>query len=137
MNNSNQRLNDVFFYGLYMDEEILKSKNIVGRNKRIGVADGYELRIGNMATLLRKENAKAYGIVYSLTHDEIDILYKKAGLTEYVTEAIIIKLEDGTSIATLCCNLLNPPKDDETNDEYYKKLINCMRGYNLTLPQKV
>ena len=28
MDNSINRLHDVFFYGLYMDEEILKSKNI-------------------------------------------------------------------------------------------------------------
>lgn len=52
MDNSNQRLNDVFFYGLYMDEEILKSKNVEPRNKRIAVVYDYKLRIGKMATLL-------------------------------------------------------------------------------------
>ena len=54
MHNSTQRLNDVFFYGLYMDEEILKSKNIEPRNKQIAVANGYELRIGEMATIKLK-----------------------------------------------------------------------------------
>jgi hypothetical protein len=137
MDNSNQRLNDVFFYGLYMDEEILKTKNVVPRNKRIAVAYGYSLRIGKMATLLRKEDAKTYGLVYSLTHDEIDILYKKAGLIEYVTEALIVKLEDGSSIATLCCNLLNPPVDNEHNDKYHQKLITCMENYKLPIPKKV
>ncbi len=137
MDNSKQRLHDVFFYGLYMDEAILKSKNVEPRNKRIGVADGYELRVGTMATLLRKNNAKAYGIVYSLTHDEIDTLYVKAGLTAYVSEVIMVKLENGSSIATLCSNLLVPPEDDESNDEYYKKLLICMQTYGLTRPKKV
>ena len=104
MNNSIQRLNDVFFYGLYMDEEILKSKNVEPRNKRVAVANGYELRIGKMATLLRNDKAKAYGLVYSLTHDEIDTLYVKSGLIAYVTEALMVELEDGSSIAALTCN---------------------------------
>jgi len=34
MDNSNSRLQEVFFYGLYMDEEILKSKGIIIRGKR-------------------------------------------------------------------------------------------------------
>jgi len=34
MDNSTDRLHDVFFYGLYIDEEILKSKDILVRNKR-------------------------------------------------------------------------------------------------------
>ena len=137
MNNSEQRLNDVFFYGLYMDEEILKSKNVEPRNKRIAVADGYELRIGKMATLIRKDKAKSHGLVYSLTHDEIDVLYAKSGLTAYVTEALMVELEDGSSIAALTCNLLHSPTHDESNDEYFQKLIKCMKNYELEIPQKV
>ena len=137
MNNSEQRLNDVFFYGLYMDEEILKSKNVEPRNKRTAIANGYELRVGKMATLLRKDKAQSHGIVYSLTHDEIDILYAKSGLTAYVTEALMVELKDGSSIAVLTCNLLNPPTEDESNDEYYQKLVKCMKSYELTIPQKV
>ena len=137
MNNSKQRLNDVFFYGLYMDEEILKNKSVEPRNKRIAIANGYELRIGKMATLLRKDKAKSYGLVYSLTHDEIDTLYVKSGLTDYVTESLIVELKDGSSITALTCNLLDPPADDESNDEYFQKLIKCMQNYELEIPQKV
>jgi len=137
MDNSNQRLNDVFFYGLYMDEEILKSKGVEPRNKRKALAYGYELRLGNMATLLRKENAKAYGMVYSLTHEEIDILYKNSGLTQYVNEALMVELEDKSSIVTLCSILLDEPKDDERNDEYYQKLVSCIEKYGLEIPENV
>ena len=83
-----------------MDEEILKNKNVTPRNKRVALAHGYKLRIGKMATLLREEESKAYGLVYSLTHDEIDTLYVKSGLTDYVTEAVVVELEDGSSIPT-------------------------------------
>jgi len=53
MDNSINRLHDVFFYGLYMDEDILKSKGITIRNQRSAYVDNYELRIGDLATLLR------------------------------------------------------------------------------------
>jgi hypothetical protein len=137
MDNSNQRLNDVFFYGLYMDEEILKSKNVIPRNKRVAFANDYQLRVGNMATLLRKKDSQAYGLVYSLTHDEIDVLYKKSGLTDYIAESILVELEDGSEIATLCCILLNPPANDESNPEYFNKLKLCMESYDLPVPTTV
>jgi len=137
MDNSNQRLNDVFFYGLYMDEKILKSKNVEPRNKRVAFANDYKLRIGNMATLLREKDSQAYGLVYSLTHDEIDILYKKSGLTDYISESILVELDDGSKIATLCCILLNPPANNESNLEYFKKLKDCMKFYKLPIPVEV
>jgi len=137
MNNSNQRLNNVFFYGLYMDEEILKSKGVKPRNKRRAIADGYALRLGNMATLLRKENATAYGMVYSLTHEEMDILYKNSGLTQYVNEALMVELENKSNIVTLCSVLLDAPKVDESNDEYYQKLVTCMKKYGLEIPKDI
>lgn len=78
-----------------------------------------------------------YGIVYSLTHDEIDVLYAKSGLTAYVTEALMVELKDDSSIVALSCNLLIPPSDDESNDEYFQKLIKCINNYELEIPQNV
>lgn len=137
MDNSYKRLHDVFFYGLYMDEDILKEKGVNPRNKRVGLCENYKLRIGKFATLLREENTKAYGLIYSLTHEEINKLYQGSGLTQYISEALDIKLENGENIATLCCNLINPPNSDEENKIYYEKLIVCMKKYNLPLPKDV
>ncbi len=134
MDNSKDRLLDVFFYGLYMDEEILKSKNVTPRNKRAAIAPGYHLRVGKMATLLRDNNAQAFGMVYSLTHNEITSLYEGSGLTAYVPESIVIQTKENQNIAALCCNLLNPPSDDEKNEEYLEKLTTCMEKYNLPTP---
>jgi len=137
MDNSNNRLQEVFFYGLYMDEEILESKGITIRNKRSGVAKGYKLRIGNMATLLRVEQSKAYGMIYSLTHNEIYKLYEGSGLMNYISEAILVTTNDNKIIATLCCNLIDPPSENEKNQEYYEKLTKCMEKYKLPSPRVV
>lgn len=40
--------------------------------------------------MLRKLGSKAFGIVYALTHAEIDELYVKAGLDMYVSEAVLV-----------------------------------------------
>ena len=70
--NSKNRLHDVFFYGLYMDPDVLEQKGVQPRNPRIAKVEGYELRIGSKATLLRERGGVAYGVVYSLTHSEIN-----------------------------------------------------------------
>jgi len=134
MDNTSNRLQNDFFYGLYMDPDILKQKNVEPRNPRIGFAENYTLRIGQYATLLRQEGQQAHGILYSLTHDEIDTLYAKAGLDMYVAEAISVKLENGQAIACLCCNLLQPPKADESNADYQTKLVACMTKYGILTP---
>lgn len=135
MDNSRDRLNDVFFYGLYMDEDILKEKGIEPRNRREAVAKGFRLRIGNGATLLRDEESKAYGMLYSLSHEEIDTLYKNIE-PKYVCEAIFVECEE-EMIPALCYTLLDEPLSEEKNEEYYHKLITCMDKYTLPKPMKV
>ena len=58
MDNSENRLVDVFFYGLYMDEEILLKKGVKIRNQRKAYVKDFVLRVGKMATLLRAEKKK-------------------------------------------------------------------------------
>lgn len=123
--NSIQRLHDVFFYGLYMDPEILQQKGVEPRHPRVAVAHGYKLTIGKMATLLRETNACAYGMLYSLTHAEVNSLYWGAGLSQYAAEAIFVKAGD-EDIAALCCNLIVPPAEDESNPDYQTKLKQVM-----------
>lgn len=134
MDNTETRLNDVFFYGLYMDPELLKEKGVEPRNARKAVARGYRMCVGNMATLLREPNAEAYGLVYSITHDELDKLYWGAGLNAYVAESLLVETDGNEKVAALCCNLLVPPKEEERNPEYLGKLVQCMNKLGLPAP---
>lgn len=123
--NSAQRLHDVFFYGLYMDPEILRQKDVGPRNPRIGKLENYRLKIGNKATLLREDGSCAWGMVYSLTHAEINSLYWGAGLDDYAAEAVMVKVGDDLVVA-LCCNLIEPPAENESNPDYQAKLQQAM-----------
>jgi len=131
MDNSVNRLQAVFFYGLYMDPEILRLKGVKPRNPRIATVSDYSLRIVKMTTLLRAEGFNVNGIVYSLTHSEIEILYSKSGLDMYVPEAILSILSTGEIVAALICNLLVPPDEDENNSDYRNKLLACMKKLNV------
>lgn len=125
IDNSKDRLHDVFFYGLYMDPDILAQKGVKARRPRVAVVEDYVLRIGNKATLLRASGQSAHGMVYALTHEEIYSLYWGAGLDEYHAEAVLAKTTE-KEIVALCCNLLNAPASDESNPEYTEKLKQVM-----------
>ena len=135
MDNSSSRLIEVFFYGLYMDDSILKNRDVVAKNKRVASVNGYRLRIGKNATLLRDEGSKAYGVICSLTHNDIYKLYAGAGLTSYVPETLTVRTNNNKSLTALCYVLLDPPLQDEINNNYYQKLILCMKECGLPIPQ--
>jgi hypothetical protein len=116
-----RRIN-VFFYGLFMDADLLRAKGAHPFNVRPASAPGYALRIGQRATLLEAPNARAYGILMELTHDEIEQLYSEVSVRAYRPEAVIAELADASRIPALCFNLLVPPAPEEANSEYATKL---------------
>ena len=119
-----------------MDDKILRSRGITARDKRVAVAEGYRLRIGNNSTLLREKKSRAYGIVCSLTHDEIHQLYAGCGLDHYIPEALLVKTDD-RYVSALCYVLLDPPSKDETNEAYFQRLSSCMQQYGMPVPKEV
>lgn len=109
-----------FFYGLYMDPEVLAMKQVAPQAPRRAIAEGYALRLGNKATLLRAPGGRAQGMVYELTHAEIEALYK--GLEEYKPEPLLVTEESGTRAAVLTMVLHAPPAPEERNPDYAARL---------------
>lgn len=113
---------DVFFYGLFMDADLLRSKNAQPENIRRACLPGFALRIGQRATLLRSASDCAYGLVMALIHAEIKQLYSEPSVQAYHPEAVLVQLDDGSYLPALCFNLVVPPAPDESNSEYAAKL---------------
>ncbi len=109
---------DGFFYGLFMDSEVLRKSEVVAASPRRAWVDDYALRIGRRATLIPAPGARAYGMVFALTHEELDRLYTAPGLEEYRPEAVLARSTDGEAIPALCYNLREAPAPDEANPEY-------------------
>jgi hypothetical protein len=113
---------DVFFYGLFMDEELLRSKGVSPENLRSASVTGFQLRIGDRATLVPSASGRVHGLIASLSHAELEQLYAEPNVSAYRPEAVLAELSDGKVLAALCFNLPEPPSAAERNAEYASKL---------------
>jgi|SRR5918911_2247381 hypothetical protein len=113
---------EIFFYGLFMDDALLREKGIKPENRRVACVDDFRLVIGDRATLVPHANGKVYGVLFALTHAEVDTLYSDASVSAYRPEAVFAELADGTLVPALCFNLPVPPSTEERNPQYASKL---------------
>jgi len=123
---------EVFFEGLFIDAELLRTKGVHPESVRPACVPGFALRIGQRATLLQNSTARAYGMLMQLTHVEIEHLYAEASVRAYRPEAVLAELPDGSHVPALCFNLLVPPGPEEANSEYSAKLRDL--AHRLGLP---
>ena len=125
-----ERTIDVFFYGLFMDVEVLEEAGVVSKNARRAYADGFALRIGQRATLVQSADGRVYGMVFAVTHADLDRLYSKPGLEHYRAEAILVQTFEGQSTPALCFNLIEAPQPHEQNEEYANRLRTVLTKLN-------
>jgi hypothetical protein len=123
----------VFFYGLFMDVELLLSKGTHPEHPRRACVPGFALRIGQRATLIPNAESSAHGITMELHHAEIEELYSDASVSAYRPEAVLAQLADGSFIPALCFNLVVPPAPEEANPDYAAKLRDLARRLKLPL----
>ena len=122
MTEAEPRSIDVFFYGLFMDEALLREKGVSPKHRRVASLEKFALVIGARATLVPREGQTAHGVVFSLTHAEVEALYAEASVSVYRPEAVSVRLGDGSVVPALCFNLPVPPASGERNPEYAAKL---------------
>lgn len=125
---------DVFFYGLFMDIDILREAGVAPLNPRRAYVDDFALRIGQRATLVPSAGGRAYGVLFGLTHPELERLYTAPGLEQYRPEAVLAQSLEGTPAPALCYNLREAPQPLEGNPEYAARLQRALR--KLDFPQK-
>jgi hypothetical protein len=117
----------VFFYGLFMDVELLAGKGIVPLNPRLAAVEGLGLRIGARATLVPAPGERSYGMVMELTHAALDALYAGPGLEQYRPEALTCTTLAGEVVSALCYNLPQEPPPQERNEAYAGRLRAVLR----------
>ena len=112
----------VFFYGLFMDENLLATKGIEPSEVEMGFVDDYGLRIGKRATLVRHPSNRVYGVMMDIAASDAAELYAEESVAGYLPEPVIVELMDGTRVEATCYNL---PGVEVTgaNNEYAKSLL--------------
>ena len=112
----------VFFYGLFMDPDLLRAKGLDPARPRRACVRGWRLRIGDRAALEVDSNSVTHGVLIELTHQEVERLYAEPSVGMYRPEAVIAEPEDGSPVAALCFNLPTAPASHQRNPEYAVKL---------------
>ena len=119
---------DVFFYGLFMDVELLRASHVTAVHPRRGYVDGFALRIGQRATLVPADGARAYGVIIGVGRADLERLYAAPGLELYRPEAVLARTLEGASYPALCYNLREAPAAHERNPDYAVRLQGVLRA---------
>ena len=123
-----------FFYGLFMDADLLREQGL--HPKHIGPASlsGYALRIGERASLVPDAGSVAYGMLIALPDDELATLYGAPSVRDYVAETVTVTmLGDGTSVQSRCYNLPAELLGTIVNADYARRLSALL--HKLGLPE--
>jgi len=122
---------EVFFYGLFMDPQLLAAKGIQPVDARVAAVPGFELRIGARAALVPAAAAEVYGVLMKLSHSDLEKLYAEPDVRVYRPEPVLAHASDGATVAALCYNLPVPPRPGEGNPDYAAKLQALARRMGL------
>jgi hypothetical protein len=112
----------VFFYGLFMDPEVLTSMGVEPPQGQPVSLPDYALHIGQRATLAPASGERVYGMLYRLSAADLDRLYGASGLEGYRPEMVQVVTESGNQINAHCYNLPTTPAADESNPTYRTQL---------------
>jgi hypothetical protein len=121
----------VFFYGLFMDAQVLRAKGFSPVAARPACVQAAALRIGRRATLIPDVSSRVYGFVMELSHAELDQLYSEPSVRDYRPEAVLAHANDGSAVPALCFNLPTPPPPGESNADYASKLRDLAKRLQL------
>lgn len=123
-----------FFYGGYMDPEILEAAGASPENCEAGYVADFELMVGPLANLEVKKGARAYGLLAQLSHDDLEKLYGGDPVAlkgaPYLPEAVLVHTNDGRAVPamTYICPALSGEKPDQA---YVAKLVRAAEKLQL------
>jgi AIG2-like family len=120
----------VFFYGLFMDPGALEARGFHPSDVRQAHVERFALRLGERATLVPDPEGRVYGMIMTLTHGEVDVLYAEPSVAAYRPEPVLARLEDGAAEPALCFNLVAVP-DVKPNPAYAAALQAVARKMGL------
>ena len=120
---------EVFFYGLFMDKDVLLKNGIYASGPRRACLHNYTLKIGNRASLVRSEREKVLGILMTVNDEEIINLYSEKSVADYIPEKVEVVTETNEHLTATCYNL---PLEliTGTNHTYSKLLYELAKRLN-------
>jgi hypothetical protein len=122
----------VFFYGLFMDKDLLVDKGLHPSDSRIAYVVGYGLRIGERATLENSVSERAFGSIMQLHNEELELLYSEKSVADYIPEKIAAIDSKGHSLDVISY-ILPMENVSGSNSKYAKSLSLAARKIGLPI----
>lgn len=124
--------NPVFFYGLFMDEGLLRDQGLHPRLMGAAALPGYRIHVGARATLVRDAGARCYGMLIDLPQADVEALYAPPDVRDYRPERVEVALLDGGETRTATVYNLPADESSETsNPDYAARLAALVRELGL------
>jgi len=120
----------VFFYGLFMDPDVLTKKGADPKGFRLARVEGYGLRIGERATLKASEGEQVFGSVMNLTAEELEHLYAEKSVADYVPVNLTATDPEGDRIEAVSY-ILPMELVSGRNPEYARALLSVAEKIGL------
>lgn len=120
-----------FFYGSYMNLDVLKEVDYIPRRHEPARLPGFDLSIGPLANLVRSKQHTAYGIIATGTHTELARLYDHAEAVlggKYLPEAVLVVTEDERWLPALTYIAPELPPEP-ASDGYIDRLLAPARAH--------
>jgi cation transport regulator ChaC len=113
-----------FFYGSYMNRDVLAEVDFQPRQIEVAKLSGFDIRIAPLANLVESDRGVVYGILASGTHAELERLYAHAehvlgGI--YLPRPVLAERLDGSYRPALC--YIAPRMADASPDRDYVQRI--------------
>lgn len=116
----------VFFYGLFMDVDLLAKQGVAVERVTIGWVNDFAIRISQRATLVREAGGQAYGVLMDVDAGDLERLYAGTSVADYAPETLLVNTQNGNVIEATCYNL-PAEKIVGENKEYAQKLLNLAK----------
>jgi hypothetical protein len=126
----NEKLEDAFFYGLYMDVELLRSLGTNPQEPTLARLPGYRLELRGAVKALPQPGKSVWGVISKLTGRELDSLYSSPATRAYRPVPLVAITIAGLEVPVTC---YNQPVDPSAalNATYLDKLLGVCRKIGL------
>lgn len=122
----------VFFYGSYMNLDVLRQVNFIPDNFETAKLSGYDIVIKPLADLVKSDKDCVYGILTCGTHEELENLYAHARNvlgSSYLPEAVLVEPSDGKFKPALCY-ISYGIETKQAEDSYIDRIVEPAKNYD-------
>lgn len=113
---------DGFFYGLYMDSDLLVTLGYKPSHPRLGNLNGFRIDLRGPIKLIPDSGKSAWGMIFTLPEANLQAMYSGPNTKDYQPYTMMAKTSDGAEVRVQCYNL-DPIPGAQLNREYLDKLI--------------